>query len=594
VCITISLGGSIISPRLEAQVAPTPTAVAIATPAATPVPTATVTPGDPIQHIVILVKENRSFDNYFGTFPGADGTTTGVTSSGKVVRLHHTPDHTLLDINHAGNAARVAVNNGRMNGFNLLAGAWQDGRDMALSQLHEEDIPNYWAYASAYTLDDHFFSTINGPSFPNHLALIASGSNNTVDNPVFNTYHAWGCDSGKYTRVRQVDPVTNKEKMVAPCFDMTTLPDLLQAKGVSWKYYAPAQYQSGYIWSSLDAIRHIRYSSLWQSNVQPPDQFVKDVKAGTLPEVSWLVSNENVSEHPPYSACSGENWTVGMLNALMRSPEWNSTVVFLTWDDFGGFYDHVPPPRLDYISYGPRVPTIVISPYVKQHVVDHTRYDFESIIKYIEDKFGLGRMGIYDRKANSIGRALDLTGPAAPPLILKQRTCPAGADMSSTELQGPVTSVIHEPQLNAVNIRLPDTPDPARIVISNNTSLEAADGTAITVQDIQRGDTIAARGVPTPDKALVYLGSSLTDSSLRAETLSGRVLGRNFVNRSFLLRASTGEKYRVMIQPQTLFGGHWVTSRLHGLKKGNHVTVGGILDSRVHRVVRTVTVAPPV
>ncbi len=595
VCAVIALSSLVASPRLEAQVAATPTATppAIATAGPTAVPTATVTAGDPIQHIVILMKENRSFDNYFGTFPGADGATTGTTSGGRVVHLLHTPDHTLLDINHAGNAAQVAVNNGRMNGFNKLAGAWQDGRDMALSQLHEQDIPNYWAYARAYTLDDHFFSTINGPSFPNHLALITAGSNDTVDNPVYNTYHAWGCDSGQYTRVEQVNPATGAKKMVSPCFNMTTIPDLLQAKGVSWKYYAPAQYQSGYIWSSLDAVRHIRYSPLWESNVQQPQQFVKDARDGSLPEVSWLVSNENVSEHPPYSACTGENWTVGILNALMKSPEWDSTVVFLGWDDFGGFYDHVPPPRLDYISYGPRVPMLVISPYAQQHAVVHTRFDFASIIKYIEDKFGLGRLGVYDRRATSIASELNLSGPPAPPLILKPRECPPGADMTGATLQGPVTSVIDEPKLHAVNMRLPDTPDPARIVISHSTVLQGQDGTAIQVTDIQRGDTIVVKGVPSPDKALVYLGGSITDGDLRATTLTGHVRGRNLVQRSFLLATGSGDQYRVMIQGRTLFGGSWLDDRLRSLRKGDRVTVAGILDERVHRVVRTVTVAPP-
>lgn len=598
VSAAVCLSGVITSSRSLAQVAATSTPVATAastsTPGPTAVPTATITAGDPIQHIVIIDKENRSFDNYFGTFPGADGATTGVTSSGHVVQLLHTPDHTLLDINHAGDAAKVAVANGRMNGFNLLAGAWQDGKDMALSQLHEDDIPNYWAYAQAYTLDDHFFSTINGPSFPNHLATITSGSNNTTDNPVFNTYHAWGCDSGSYTRVAQVNPATGKKHMVFPCFNFTTLPDLLQEKGVSWKYYAPTQYQSGYIWSSLDAVRHIRYSPLWETNVPPTEQFVKDVKANVLPEVSWVVTNENVSEHAPYSVCAGENWTVGVLNALMKSPEWSSTVVFLTWDDFGGFYDHVPPPRLDYTSYGPRVPTLVISPYARQHTVDHSRYDFASIVKYIEDKFGLGRMGVYDRKARSIASELDFASTPAPPLILKQRTCPPGADMSASVLQGPVTSVISEPKLHAVNIRLPDTPDPARIVISNSTVMQGVDGTTILVTDIQRGDKIIARGVPTPDKALVYLGSNVTDNSLKAAVLSGHVMGRDLINRTFVLRTSSGRSYRIAVQGRTVFGGDWLYKRLKALRPGDRVTVSGILDTRLHRMVRTLTVAPPV
>jgi phospholipase C len=209
-----------------------------------------------------------------------------------------------------------------------------------------------------------------------------------------------------------VNPATGAKKMLVPCFNFTTIPDLLQAKGVSWKYYAPTQYQSGYIWSSLDAVRHIRYSPLWDSNVQPPQQFVTDVKDGTLPEVSWLVSNENVSEHPPYSACEGENWTVRILNALMKSPEWDSTVVFLGWDDFGGFYDHVPPPRLDYISYGPRVPMLVISPYARKGYVSHTQYEFGSIIKFLEETFGLAPLGSSDVRAKSLDDSLDFShGP---------------------------------------------------------------------------------------------------------------------------------------------------------------------------------------
>ena len=155
---------------------PHPTSHA-AVPAATPTPVSGQTvPRFPIKHIIIIDKENRSFDTMFGQFPGADGTTHAQLSSGKVVRLGHTPDRLLLDVGHAGEAATLAVNNGRMNRFNLLPGAIQDGRDVAVSQYAQRDIPNYWRYAGAFTLDDHFFSTIMGPSFPNHLATIAAQS----------------------------------------------------------------------------------------------------------------------------------------------------------------------------------------------------------------------------------------------------------------------------------------------------------------------------------------------------------------------------------------------------------------------------------
>src|SRR5207245_4175961 len=135
--------------------------------------------------------------------------------------------------------------------------------------------------------------------------------------PIENTYHSWGCDAGPFTRGEQVDLHTGERRLIKPCFDMLTLPDELQRAGVSWKYYAPRQYQSGYIWSALNSIKHIRYSPLWQTNVPPTSQFLTDAAKGTLPQVSWLVMNENYSEHPPHSTCAGENWTVRELNALM-------------------------------------------------------------------------------------------------------------------------------------------------------------------------------------------------------------------------------------------------------------------------------------
>src|SRR5947209_59845 len=183
-----------------------------------PSPTATShAPRYPIQHIVIIDKENRSFDEMFGLFPRADGATTAELASGKVIRLGHTPDHTLLDVGHAGDAAAFAVDDGRMDRFNQLPGAIQNGRDIADSQLRQSDVPNYWRLAGHYTLDDHFFSTILGPSFPNHLVTIAAGSNNTDDNPRGQTFHAWGCDGGRYPVVTAIDPATGRTYLTKPC-----------------------------------------------------------------------------------------------------------------------------------------------------------------------------------------------------------------------------------------------------------------------------------------------------------------------------------------------------------------------------------------
>ena len=570
----LALRGVQSTARLDARPVSASTPTAVASPI--------VFSEDPIQHIVILVKENRSFDNYFGTFPGAAGTRVGHLSDGRQVPLLHTPDHMLLDISHAGDAARVAVANGQMNGFDRLAGAIQDGKDIALSQLYESDIPNYWAYAKTYTLADHFFSTILGPSFPNHLVTVAGTSNNTDDNPILNTYHSWGCDAGSYTKVDAVDPQNGHHYFVKPCFDINTLPDALQRAGISWKYYAPGQNQSGYIWSALDAIKHIRYSPLWQSNVVPTTQFVKDVEAGTLPQVSWVVMNEMDSEHPPYSACVGENWTVRQLNALMQSSLWSSTAVFLTWDDFGGFYDHVPPPRQDYISYGPRVPTIVISPYARPHFLDHNLYDFASILRYIEDKFGLASVGTYDRIAHSIGDALDTKQQPLPPLVLHTRNCPPGANLSSTTLTGQVTGTINRPEQHAIFVRTAISPDPAKLVLIGQSILQDMVGQPIPISTIQRDDHVNADAVPSPNQALEYLGTRVQDlDALSEQALSGTVVKWNSRQRLLTIRV-TGDLETVIVTPQTrLSAPRSRDAKLQIHPADTAVVRGGVLNTRL-------------
>ena len=578
----------LLSSTLEAQ--GLPPASGTSTPSASPTISTTPT-SDPIQHVVILMKENRTFDNYFGTFPGADGATTGRISTGKVVKLIHTPDHTLIDIAHHGDAATVAVDGGRMDGFDLLPGAVQNGQDIAMSQAQESDIPNYWKYAQTFELMDHFFSTINGPSFPNHLAMVAGSSNNTDDNPVLNTNHAWGCDSGPYAKVDSVDPATGRHSFVKPCFNINTLPDELQKADISWKYYAPPAFQSGYIWSSLDAIQHIRYGPLWSTNVKPPEDFLADVKSNTLPAVSWVTENENVSEHPPYSECVGENWTVKYLNALMKSPEWSSTVVFLNWDDFGGFYDHVPPPHLDYISLGPRVPVIVISPYAKAHTVNHDQFDFSSILRYIEDKYGLPALTSYDRNARSIVGALDFNQTPIPPLIVQQRTCPPGAYNNPTSVTGSVTRVTVSTELRAVYAKIPVSTDPIELVLSGRSVVLDKHGRPIQLSDLRAGDHITAAAVPTADKALVYLGSRIQDTNLvHAKDQYGIVLSKNDQMGTLRVQVVGGNEEEVDVVGGSEFLGAARGQRLAGVNSRDIVRVTGILDTRTHAMVRASTI----
>ena len=263
-----------------------------------------------------------------------------------------------------------------MDNFSSVPGAIQDGHDVADTQYDQSQIPDYWAYAKRFGLADKFFSTILASSFPNHLVTVAGSALNTLGIKVHppHTPLSWGCDAPKGELVWTDH--NGKFGQRFPCFTSSTLANEANQAGVSWKYYAPPRGHLGYIWSSLDAFKSVRYSKQWQSNVVKPSDFRKDVKSRRLPALSWLISDWKLSEHPPASECRGENWAVKQINTVMRSPLWKSTVILVTWDDFGGFYDHVAPPKLSAFSLGPRVPLLVISPYARPHTDLSRNYGF--------------------------------------------------------------------------------------------------------------------------------------------------------------------------------------------------------------------------
>jgi phospholipase C len=465
----------------------------------------------PIKHIIIIDKENRSFDEMFGRFPGADGATTARTASGQVVALGRTPSHMLRDVSHSGASAKSAVDGGKMDRFGRLPGAWQDGANIALSQLRPSQIVNYWRYADTFALDDRFFSTIMGPSFPNHLVTVAGTSGNTIDNPRGQLVRAWGCDSGPHALVNGITP-QGEPFVTKPCFDFQTLPDLLQRYHVSWDYYAPRQFTFGYVWNSLDAIRHIRYSSLWNTNVRPDTSFISDVSRGHLPQVSWLVTDVQQSDHPPASICVGQRWTVSMINAVMKSRFWKNTAIFLTWDDFGGFYDHVAPPHQDDISLGPRVPSIVISPYARPHFVDHSQLDFDSFLRFIEDDYQLPSLTSRDEHAASMLSSFNFHQKPLPPLVLKQRACPSSDYATSTRLTGRVIRTTLDHSLHSVIVRI-DRNTVVTLLFGPRYKLYDRHGRRITFRQVRPGDRIVSRGTPDPQRALAYGAGSLTDTT---------------------------------------------------------------------------------
>ncbi len=381
---------------------------------------------NPIQHIVIMLKENRSFDTMFGTFPGANGATTYTDQYGHVYPLNHEPNHLDVDPGHTWKYANLAYDHGKMDKFSRNYGAHQFGIDVSDAQFYQSDIPNYWQYAQTFALDDNFFSTILGPSFPNHLFTIA-GEDDNVDGVVHkNQGYGWGCDSPPGSTVEERDQF-NHVSYVYPCFDFQTLGDLLDAANISWAFYAPPQGTSGYVWSTYDAIKHIREGQDWSKNVLPYKQFATDAASGQLPQVSWLVQPGRISDHPPYSECAGENWTVSQINAIMGNQTlWNSTAIILAWDDWGGFYDHVPPPRGPnlVIQYGFRVPAIIISPYAQPGYVDDTFYTMSSMLKFVEDMFGLPPLTGLDGGSNDMFNSFNFSQQPLPPLMLQTRNCP--------------------------------------------------------------------------------------------------------------------------------------------------------------------------
>ena len=407
---------------------------ASATDAAPPKPAS----GYPIDHVIIIVKENHTFDNYFGSFPGAEGTTTCTKHDGTTFPCGHAPDRTSNDLCHQHSCALVNLNGGAMNGWDLTGGSGEN-QPLAYQQYLESDIPNYWAYARAFTLGDHFFANVLGPSFPGHLEVLAAQCGWATGNPPTDITHPyWGCDQAASATVSVQDQSTCTAKDVFPCFKIPSVPDVLPGS-VSWKFYGSNFYVFPEVWSMFDAVDEIRHGPNWDHIVKT-DQFDQDVDNGVLPNVVWLVNQDLNSEHPNVgSVCAGENWTVQKINKIMndtRHDYWKKTAILFTMDDFGGWYDHVAPPR-QYgcdkekpYGLGFRLPLLVISPYAKPHYVFKEVAEQASIPRFVETIFGATKHlsdidpAAQDGQANDLMNAFDFTQAPLPPLPLTQRNCP--------------------------------------------------------------------------------------------------------------------------------------------------------------------------
>jgi phospholipase C len=355
----------------------------------------------PIQHVVVIVQENRSFNSLFNGYPGAVTVTEGLDSTGHTVVLSQVGLADTAAIGHGSADFLSAWDNGKMDGFDLEEGAGPPGYG-SYEYVPKREVAPYWAMAAQYALNDNTFSSQLDDSFEAHQYLIAAQAQSSVDSPI----RQWGCSDDPSDIVNTLTQQRTYGPVQAPCFDYTTLADELDAKYLTWRFYAPAIRDEG-IWSAYQAINHIYQGgngAQWLANVISPETGVLTLAPnGILPSVTWVVPDWANSDHPGNSSATGPSWVTSVVNTIGESSYWSSTVIFVLWDDWGGAYDPVPPPQLDYDGLGIRIPLLCISPYAVKGRVMHQQLETASIPRFIEDNFGLPQMAASDRRARSAG-----------------------------------------------------------------------------------------------------------------------------------------------------------------------------------------------
>ena len=363
----------------------------------------------PIQHVVVIMQENRTFDNFFHGFPGADSATSGL-NLGTVVPLLPVSLASPTDLDHSHIGWWKAWDNGKMDGF---AKTQTNPALFAYSYVPQSEIQPYWTLATQYTLADQFFQSNTGPSFAAHQYMIAAQSGDADEDP---TAGPWGCDAPAGTTVALVGPDGKDLSGVFPCFDYMTSADLLDANGVTWRYYAifnGAPYNAPD--SAYQVIRHIFYGADEETNIiSPPAQVLTDIANGELAQVTWVSPDWSHSDHPGNNSNEGPDWVSSIVNAVGGSPFWNSTAIFINWDDWGGWYDHVAPVNIDTMGPGFRTPLIVVSPYAKHGYVFHEVSETASLVTFIERNFNLPDLQERDAGANDLFDCFDFTQSPSP------------------------------------------------------------------------------------------------------------------------------------------------------------------------------------
>jgi phospholipase C len=380
----------------------------------------------PIRHVVLVIQENRSFNNFFAAFPGADGTTTGkvvadsachISKSG-TVPLKETGLITPRDFVHSYQGYDTARNGGAMNGFDKILSDGLPECTYPYQYVNPSHIKPYFDIAKQYVLAEHMFTTQGSGSFTGHQDLIA-GATLVEPNEAMVDFPScaggscrWGCDApgGTVTSLISEGNVLKPGAGPFPCTDdfsvkYPTLRDLLDPKHISWKYYVPPPCCStnGKLFTAYDIVHAVRYGPEWKTNISyPQTNIFKDISKNALPSVSWLIPDEPDSDHPGEKTDDGPSWVASVVNAIGESSYWDSTAIVIVWDDWGGLYDDLDPTQYGYGGLGPRVPAIVVSAYAKPHYISKTYYEFGSILKYIEQNWHLGTLGTSDKRSKSI------------------------------------------------------------------------------------------------------------------------------------------------------------------------------------------------
>ena len=402
-------------------------------------------PSQYITHVVVIIQENRSFENLFAGYPGADAPLTGCAIpegsrtarprvSGRLARPGSSSDCPPGDITvplrpitfddpdlgHDWQKSQREYDKGRMDGFSKFRTSHQWGPYPAYTYVERSLIKPYWDIARQYVLADKMFPTEWGGSFTGHLTLVAgtddihrSPSEAEIDNP---TAAPYDCDSPPGTKSSYVtsEPKVEMNKGPFPCFDQwNSIADVLDNAGVSWKYYATKILDAG-IWEPFEAMRHVRYGRDWKANIiAPQTKILTDPGTGNLASVSFVTPSLVDSDHPwGKGSDKGPSWVASVVNAIGESSYWDSTAIVVLWDDWGGWYDNAKPPQLDYRGLGFRVPCLIISPYAKVGYVDSTQHEFASILRFIEQVYGTESIGppsqgYTDQRATSLNAAFD-------------------------------------------------------------------------------------------------------------------------------------------------------------------------------------------